>query len=139
VNIPDELRRQLQDMIDKGRRALASAERELAAGDFDFAASRAYYAAFYAAEALLLSHGVTCSTHSGVISEFGKRFVSTGRMTKDIGRKLAHLFRERQTGDYEFGMSIDESDAREDILHARAILDAIENDLHKMQLLNVKT
>ena len=40
------------------------AARELASGSFyDFAASRAYYAAFYAASALLLREGMEFSEH----------------------------------------------------------------------------
>jgi len=122
-----ELGRQLREMLTKGRRALASAQRETDAGDHDFASSRAYFGAFYAVEALLLTQDVTCSTHSGAISEFGKRFVATGSLPKEFGKKIARLFRERQTGDYEFGVSITETDAREDIDHARTIIDAAEN------------
>ncbi|NQT91912.1 MAG: HEPN domain-containing protein [Lentisphaerae bacterium] len=122
-----ELGRQLMEMLAKGRRALASAQRDTDAGDHDFASSRAYFGAFYAVEALLLTQDVTCSTHSGAISEFGKRFVATGLLPREFGKRIARLFRERQTGDYEFGMSIAEADAREDIDHARTIVDAAEN------------
>lgn len=99
------------------------------AGDYDFASSRAYFAAFYAVEALLLTQDITCSTHSGAISEFGKRFVATGLLPKDFGRRIARLFRERQTGDYEFGVSISETDAREDLGHAQTMLKGAEDYL----------
>ena len=39
---------QLQGMMNKARRALKAAQRHLDDFDFDFAASRAYYAAYYA-------------------------------------------------------------------------------------------
>jgi hypothetical protein len=46
-----------------------NAARQLEAGlYYDFAAGRAYYAAFYAATALLLHDGVEMSRHSGVIA-----------------------------------------------------------------------
>jgi uncharacterized protein (UPF0332 family) len=45
---------------------------------YDFAASRAYYAMFYVAEALLLSQGLSFSKHSAVIAAFGQRFVRPG-------------------------------------------------------------
>jgi uncharacterized protein (UPF0332 family) len=124
-----ELGRQLQDMLAKARRALASAQRDVEAGDYDFASSRAYFAAFYAVEALLLTQDITCSTHSGALSEFGKTFVATELLPKDFGRRIARLFRERQTGDYEFGVSISKTDAREDLGHARTILEAAEDYL----------
>ena len=45
------------------------AARDLAStGYYDFAASRAYYGAFYAATAVLLSEGLESSKHSGVIA-----------------------------------------------------------------------
>ncbi len=45
------------------------AARELAAGGYyDFVASRAYYAAFYAATTLLLGEQLEISKHSGVIA-----------------------------------------------------------------------
>jgi uncharacterized protein (UPF0332 family) len=37
-------------------------------GYYDVSASRSYYAAFYAASALLLSEGIDTSKHSGVIA-----------------------------------------------------------------------
>jgi uncharacterized protein (UPF0332 family) len=106
-----------------------SAQRDLEAGDYDFASSRAYFAVFYAVEALLLTQDITCSTHSGAIAEFGKHFVATEVMPKDFGRRIARLFRERQTGDYEFGVSISETDGREGLGHARTILEATEDYL----------
>lgn len=126
---PPELSEQLRDMLVKGHRALASAQRDFEAGDHDFASSRAYFAAFYAVEALLLSMDITCSTHSGSISEFSKHFVATGLLPRDFGRKMARLFRERQTGDYEFGVSISMEGAREDLNHAQTILKAAQDYL----------
>jgi len=46
---------QIRDLWQRATRALGVAERDLASGDPDFAAARAYYAAFYAASALLLA------------------------------------------------------------------------------------
>ncbi|MBN1899928.1 HEPN domain-containing protein [Candidatus Sumerlaeota bacterium] len=42
---------------------------------FDFAASRAYYTAFYCATAVLLNDGLDFSKHSGVIASIHQRFV----------------------------------------------------------------
>ncbi len=39
-------------------------------GYYDVSASRAYYAAFYAASALLLNKGLDTSKHSGLITEY---------------------------------------------------------------------
>lgn len=53
--------------------------------------------------------------------------MATGLLPKEFGKRIARLFRERQTGDYGFGISITEADAREDINHARIVVDAAEN------------
>lgn len=45
-------------LFEKARRSLDAARLLLANGNADFAASRAYYAAFYAAEAFLLEQGL---------------------------------------------------------------------------------
>ena len=96
------LQEQLKSMMSKARRSLNAARRHLADSDFDFAASRAYYAAFYAMEAALLTRGVTCSTHGGVLASFSERFIKTGSLPTEFGSKATRLFRERQIGDYEF-------------------------------------
>lgn len=77
------------------------AARQLASGSFyDFAASRAYYAAFYAATALLLHEGLEFGKHSGVIASIHQRFVKTGKLDKEQGKALNWLFELRGVGDY---------------------------------------
>jgi len=77
------------------------AARQLASGGYDdFAASRAYYAAFYASTALLLSEGLEVSKHSAVISSIHQRFVKTEKLDKDQGKALNLLFELRGVGDY---------------------------------------
>lgn len=70
------------------------------AGFSDQATSRVYYAAFFAAEAALLSLGETRSKHSGVIAAFGRMVVKDGRFDPDIARTLRQLFELRNAADY---------------------------------------
>lgn len=56
---------QTEALLAKARRSLDNARRSLEAGDAEFAASRAYYAMFYAAEALLLSRGLVFGARGG--------------------------------------------------------------------------
>jgi uncharacterized protein (UPF0332 family) len=51
-----------------------------------FAASRAYYAMFYLAEAFLLGKGLAFSKHSAVHAAFGEHFVRTGIVPADLHR-----------------------------------------------------
>jgi uncharacterized protein (UPF0332 family) len=80
-------------LLAKARRSLANARRSLEAGDADFAASRAYYAMFYAAEALLLSRGLAFSKHGAVIAEFSREFVRSGEFPAEYGRALREAWR----------------------------------------------
>lgn len=125
-----ELDAQIGAMIAKAQRSLAAARAHLDSGDFDFASGRAYYAAFYCMEATLLTKGKLYSKHTGVISGFGEHFVLTGIFPKDFAKRIARLFRDRQIGDYEFGVSICETDAREDVEHAATIVRRISDHLH---------
>lgn len=72
----------------------------MAEGLCDFAASRAYYGAFYAATAALLSEGLTFSKHGGVISAFHREFVREGKVDARVGKDLNWLFELRGIGDY---------------------------------------
>lgn len=52
-----ELAAQIKAMLEKAQRSLSVARAHLDSGDFDFASGRAYYAAFYCMEAVLLAIG----------------------------------------------------------------------------------
>jgi len=89
-------------LIDVGRsRQELEAARLLAEGGFGAqAVSRAYYAAFYAAQAALGILGETRSKHSGVLSAFGSLVVREGGLSEDAGRVLRSLFERRNAADY---------------------------------------
>lgn len=70
--------------IDRARLALQQSKDNLDLGHYDVAVSRAYYAMFYAATALLHSQGISRKKHSGVHSAFGQQFVKTGLIEPGI-------------------------------------------------------
>ena len=77
------------------------AARFLAGGGFaSQAVSRAYYAAFYAAEEALLALGETRSKHSGALAAFETLVVREGGLDPAIGRLLRSLFRRRSEADH---------------------------------------
>ena len=92
---------EISALLDKARRSLISSSVLLKSGDYDFAISRAYYAMFYCAEALLLSKDLKFSKHSAVIAFIGKEFVKPGLLSKDHYSHLMDGFAERQISDYE--------------------------------------
>jgi uncharacterized protein (UPF0332 family) len=100
-------------LIQKAQRYLKSAELLLRDGDSESSVSRAYYAMFYAAEAVLLTKGLSFSSHKGVISAFGEHFVKTDVFSREMGRELNRAFEKRQIGDYEYTFVISEDEAEQ--------------------------
>ena len=85
---------------------------------YDFSVSRAYYAMFYVAEALLLGEGVSFSKHSAVISAFGQRFAKTARVETRFHRYLIEGQDKRNVGDYDAGPGLSAAQAGGQIGHA---------------------
>ncbi len=101
------------------------AARTLAAAGFaPQSVSRAYYAAFYGAEAALLAIGETRSKHSGVIAAFGQLVVKQGGIDPDAGRTLRRLFELRNAADY-FWLDADDSTSGDPITDAEKLIDAV--------------
>lgn len=91
MNKREGLREQLQQMIRKAFCSLKAAQRHIGEGDYDFASSRAYYAAFYATQAILLTGNLSFSKHAGVISAFNQHFVRTAIFPKEFRRSSEPL------------------------------------------------
>jgi len=68
----------VQERLTRAASDLDASRLLLNGGFLDQATSRAYYAAFYAAEAALLRLGETRSSHSGLIAAFGALVVKKG-------------------------------------------------------------
>jgi len=98
-------------------------------GYYDFAVSRAYYAAFYAATALLLNNDLETSKHSGVIALIHQHFVKTGKLDKELGKDLNWLFEMRGVGDYGVTSHVSKSEADRAIVSAKNFVEVIGNML----------
>jgi len=131
----DSVRIQCQKMIRKAFRSLDAARRDIDKGDYDFGSSRAYYAAFYAIQATILTKSLSFSKHSGVISAFNRHFVRTGLFPREFSKLISRLFRERQISDYDFDLSITEHDAVQDLGFAETIVRSVEKYLADSNLL----
>ncbi|PKP60278.1 MAG: HEPN domain-containing protein [Candidatus Altiarchaeales archaeon HGW-Altiarchaeales-2] len=129
---------QLETMIRKAERSLASAKRQIEEGDYDFASSRVYYAAFYAMEAILLTENMVFSKHGAVIGAFNQHFIKPGIFPKEFSKLITRIFRERHIGDYEFDLSIGEDEAKEDLEHAERIVKNITSYLTREGFIEYK-
>jgi len=113
-------------LLEKARRSLRASDNLMKNGDYDFSISRAYYSMFYCAEALLLTRDLKFSKHSAVISFFGREFVMSGLLSKELYGHLIKGFRKRQIGDYEVVNLPTYEDAEELTQDARVFLETTE-------------
>jgi len=87
--------------LERAYNALQQAKDNLNLEHYDVVTSRAYYAMFYAASALLASKGISRSKHSGVHSAFGQYFVKPGLIEPQYSRMLINAFNVRLDSDYD--------------------------------------
>jgi uncharacterized protein (UPF0332 family) len=101
-----------------------AAARLLAGKGFEAqAVSRAYFAAFFAAEAALL--GETRSKHSGVVSAFVHLLVRGSQLDQEIGRLLRSLFERRNEADYS-PVDVPAEEANAAIRDAERVVSAVQ-------------
>jgi uncharacterized protein (UPF0332 family) len=87
-------------LMAKADESLAVADGLLAQQHHEFAASRAYYAMFYAAQAALLLRNMQFAKHSAVIARFNREFVKSGVFAPSLFKALEKGFTLRNQGDY---------------------------------------
>jgi len=123
----DKYEREITANLERAEQSIKAAE-ELAVNKFyDFAASRAYYAAFYGATAALLNEEMELSKHSGVIASIHHRLVKTGKLDKEQGKELNWLFELRNVGDYGVIIHVSQQDAQRAIRVAENFLQIIKS------------
>jgi uncharacterized protein (UPF0332 family) len=123
--------KEIMDFIEKAERFLRTAEHALNMQDYDSSVSRSYYAMFFMAEAVLLTKGLTASSHKGVISLFGEHFVKTGIFERDLGKALNDAYDERLVGDYGVGFTINEEEAKDLLGTAKNFVKILKNYLKR--------
>lgn len=87
--------------VNRAKETLSETRLLLDAGHLNGAVNRLYYAAFYAARAILATKGLDSSKHSGVISLFNREFVKEGIIPRVHGKTLTKAFKLRSEGDYQ--------------------------------------
>jgi uncharacterized protein (UPF0332 family) len=100
-----------RSLLDKAQRSLDASQSLLDQGFYDFAISRAYYAMFYVAEALLDQEGLSFSSHAAVISAFGKYLARTGKVPVELHRQLIDAQSQRTNADYDSFLELSQVDA----------------------------
>lgn len=115
--------------IKKAKNALNEAKILFKAEHYDGAASRSYYAAFHAMNALLSYDGYRMKKHSGVISKFRELYIKTGIFDVSMSEQISDLFDLRIRCDYGSFYAATKADVEELIINAEAIIEVVEKRL----------
>jgi uncharacterized protein (UPF0332 family) len=107
------VKKEVQRLLEKADHALEVAESLYKQGFAQDAASKLYYAMFYASQALLKSEDIEVIKHSAVESALGYHFAKTGRIDPKYHRMLINARKVRE--------SIDD-DIQEETIEPMAIL-----------------
>ncbi len=111
MGLTDENRKDI--VIYRSERAFAALEQakgNLQMGYLEITANRLYYAAYYAASALLIANEIRVKSHEGCIGQFNLHFVKTGLVPIEMGKLFSILFDMRPTGDYSDRFDLTEED-----------------------------
>ena len=124
--------RQSELYLEKADRALLAAERLLEHEDWDFAASRIYYAYFYTAQALLLTQGLRFTRHGQVIAQFGRYFAKTKLIDPRFHNLLDMAFELRQVADYQIEIPMDPDVVMDLLREGRRFIEAAATYLKQL-------
>lgn len=115
--------------FEKANECLADAEYLLSANRYKSAANRSYYAIFHAMRSVLAFDGVDMKHHSGIMSEFRRRYVKTGIFDTELSRIISTLSNSRTESDYDDFFVISKAEVIELVQDAKTFLSEIEKHL----------
>lgn len=114
------------EYLKQADRAMTVAETLFDAGFEAEVAARAYYAMFYAAQALLKANSIQRTKHSAVQAAFGQYFVKTGKIAVQFHRMFLDAHEIREVADYAIGETISRDTAELRIQNAVAFIEEIK-------------
>lgn len=116
----------------KARQSILAAQLLLNNSFAEYSVSRSYYAMFYITQAFLEEKGLSFSSHSAVISAFGREFAKTGIVPTKFHRQLINAQDLRNNGDYGGLNSVSIEQANEQIINAQQFLALAESHMGKL-------
>jgi len=87
-------------LLAKASESIAAAKLLLQSHHAEFAVSRAYYAMFYLASAMLLAQNRRFKSHSGLHTAFAEHVTKAGLLPNEMHEWLVNAGNERIIGDY---------------------------------------
>jgi uncharacterized protein (UPF0332 family) len=92
---------------------------------FKDAANRSYYCILNTMRAVLAQDRFDSKKHSGIISEFGRRYIKAGIFPKEFSKMIYSAFDVRNNCDYEDFYIISKEEVLAQINNAKTIIDAV--------------
>jgi uncharacterized protein (UPF0332 family) len=129
--VEEELKIEIQQYIKRSEDAIDTVKILIDHNKYSDAVSKAYYAMFYAASALLRTKNLDVSKHSGVISQFGLHFVKTGIIEKHHHKRFIKAFNDRDVADYRVMKEVIEQVAIQKLEDAKKFIESIKTFLIK--------
>jgi uncharacterized protein (UPF0332 family) len=117
--------------VDRAKESFKAAELLFNAELFDESVSSAYYAIFHMAKALLLTIEEEPSTHHGLITVFGLRFIKPKIIESKYNDILVGAKEARESGDYDAAREFNKEEAGEQLLNAKDFHGRILEYLHQ--------
>jgi len=115
-----------QKELIRAKKALLAAKTLLENQLYEDCVSRAYYAVLHAAKAALAIEGVEPQSHHAVRRMFGLHLVKTGKLEKEFARILTAEQEDREIGDYDIHIEIEQDTAIKRVADADKFVKRIE-------------
>ncbi|PIU83817.1 MAG: HEPN domain-containing protein [Elusimicrobia bacterium CG06_land_8_20_14_3_00_38_11] len=124
-----KLKIKVEKFLQKADKKIKASEKLFENELYDDTLSRAYYAMFFSAEALLLIKDLSAKTHSGVLFLLNEYFVKTGEVDRNYFEMIRKSKETRENGDYDAFYEATENEAKISIENAKKFVDKIKDIL----------
>ena len=122
-----------EKLLQKSLLSIEAAEELYQSKKYAFSISRAYYAMFYIAEALLYEKGLSFKKHGAVHAAFGEHFAKKKELDPKYHGWLLEAFGNRISSDYDIEAVLSAEDAKLTIDQAREFLEVVRQYLSQKQ------
>jgi len=117
----------VEALLKKSQKYLRSAAVLFELEDFDSCASRAYFAMFYVAQAMLLHETEAFSSKQGIRTSFVRQFVERGPLPARAGEVFERAADLQEVGDYAHDFAVSRADAEDILAESEAFVNSITN------------
>jgi uncharacterized protein (UPF0332 family) len=115
--------------IAQAHEALAAAADNIQLAHYTTAINRAYYAMFYAANALLATKGIQRAKHSSVLATFRQEFVKPSLIEAEYSDNYGDVMDARHEADYTIGVRSTKKPAQDYLEDAQRFVARVEHYL----------